>query len=46
MQELFVKIWEEEITIPTYPIGSSEINLVFLEKRVSRAAVVQCTHTQ
>lgn len=33
-EELFVKIWEETITIPTYPIGKPEKNPLFLEKRV------------
>jgi len=29
-----VKIWEEEITIPTYEVGSADKNPMFLEKRV------------
>ena len=29
-----VKIWQEEIIIPTYPVGKPEKNPVFLEKRV------------
>ncbi len=29
-----VKAWEEEVSIPTYPIGKPEKNPVFLEKRV------------
>jgi len=33
-EALFVKIWEETIIIPTYPIGEPEKNPLFLEKRV------------
>jgi tetratricopeptide (TPR) repeat protein len=29
-----VKIWQEEVIIPTYPVGKPEKNPVFLEKRV------------
>lgn len=29
-----VRIWEEEILLPTYPIGEEEKNPIFLEKRV------------
>jgi len=29
-----VKMWEEEIEIPTYPIGAADKNPMFLEKRV------------
>lgn len=29
-----VKVWEEEIVIPTYEIGKAEKNPIFLEKRV------------
>jgi len=29
-----VKLWEEEITIPTYEVGAPEKNPLFLEKRV------------
>lgn len=29
-----VKIWEEQVTIPTYDVGEADINPMFLEKRV------------
>ena len=29
-----VKIWEEQVEIPTYDIGEADINPMFLEKRV------------
>ena len=29
-----VKIWEENLEIPTYEIGEADINPMFLEKRV------------
>ncbi|SMO60124.1 DUF5107 domain-containing protein [Solitalea koreensis] len=29
-----VKVWEEDVLIPTYPIGNPEKNPMFLEKRV------------
>jgi tetratricopeptide (TPR) repeat protein len=29
-----VRVWEEEILLPTYPVGEEEKNPVFLEKRV------------
>jgi tetratricopeptide (TPR) repeat protein len=29
-----VRVWEEEILLPTYPIGEEEKNPIFLEKRV------------
>ena len=29
-----VQVWEERITIPTYPVGKKEKNPLFLEKRV------------
>ncbi len=29
-----VQVWEQEITIPTYPVGKPDINPMFLEKRV------------
>ncbi len=29
-----VRVWEEEIRLPTYPIGEEEKNPIFLEKRV------------
>ena len=29
-----VKIWQEEVTIPTYPVGEQNKNPMFLEKRV------------
>lgn len=34
MENFGVKIWEEEITIPTYPVGNPDKNPMFLEKRV------------
>ncbi len=34
MSDLFVKAWEEEVTIPTYKIGKPDKNPMFLEKRV------------
>ena len=30
----YVKIWEQDIVIPTYPIGAPDKNPMFLEKRV------------
>ncbi len=29
-----VKIWEEEVIIPTYEVGAADKNPMFLEKRV------------
>ena len=29
-----VKVWVEDVVIPTYPIGKPEKNPMFLEKRV------------
>ena len=29
-----VKVWEENVTIPTYEIGEPDKNPMFLEKRV------------
>jgi tetratricopeptide (TPR) repeat protein len=29
-----VRVWEEEILLPTYPVGEEEKNPIFLEKRV------------
>ena len=29
-----VKIWEEEVSIPTYEVGEPDVNPMFLEKRV------------
>ena len=29
-----VKVWEEDILLPTYAIGKAEKNPMFLEKRV------------
>lgn len=29
-----VKVWEEKVTIPTYPVGKPDKNPMFLEKRV------------
>jgi tetratricopeptide (TPR) repeat protein len=33
-QNKIVKVWEESITIPTYPVGAPEKNPIFLENRV------------
>ncbi|MEJ6951903.1 DUF5107 domain-containing protein [Natronospora cellulosivora (SeqCode)] len=33
-EENFVKLWEEEVEIPTYPLGEPDKNPMFLEKRV------------
>jgi len=30
----YAKIWEEQVIIPTYPVGKEEKNPIFLEKRV------------
>ena len=32
--QTIVKAWEEQVIIPTYEIGKSEKNPIFLEKRV------------
>ncbi|HEY9533447.1 MAG TPA: DUF5107 domain-containing protein, partial [Mucilaginibacter sp.] len=34
MSDLFVNIWEEKVTIPTYGIGKPDKNPMFFEKRV------------
>ena len=34
IDELYVKVWEEEVEIPTYSIGEPDKNPMFLEKRV------------
>ncbi|MTH17679.1 DUF5107 domain-containing protein [Flavobacterium sp. LC2016-01] len=34
MNDLSVKVWEEEVSIPTYNIGKPEKNPMFFEKRV------------
>src|SRR5690606_19800398 len=34
MNDLFVNVWEEKITIPTYKCGNPEKNPMFFEKRV------------
>ncbi len=34
MNEDYVKIWEEQVPIPTYQIGKAEKNPLFLEKRI------------
>lgn len=34
MNDLSVKVWEEEVSIPTYDIGKPEKNPMFFEKRV------------
>ncbi|MDR1120218.1 MAG: DUF5107 domain-containing protein, partial [Dysgonamonadaceae bacterium] len=33
-QSGIVRVWEEEIMLPTYPVGDEEKNPIFLEKRV------------
>ncbi len=33
-QPRMVKVWQEQLTIPTYPIGQPDRNPMFLEKRV------------
>lgn len=32
--KLYVKLWEEEVEIPTYTVGEPDKNPMFLEKRV------------
>lgn len=34
MSELYVNIWEEKVTIPTYGIGKPDKNPMFFEKRI------------
>ncbi|AYL93912.1 DUF5107 domain-containing protein [Mucilaginibacter celer] len=34
MNDLFVNVWEEKVTIPTYAIGKPDKNPMFFEKRV------------
>ena len=34
MKEQNVSVWEEDVVIPTYPIGKPNRNPMFLEKRV------------
>ena len=34
MSKGFVKVWEEQVSIPTYDIGEADKNPMFLEKRV------------
>lgn len=34
MSDFYVKMWEEDVTIPTYPVGEPDKNPMFLEKRV------------
>lgn len=34
MSELFVNVWEEQVSIPTYPTGKPEKNPMFFEKRI------------
>ncbi|GAB3926890.1 tetratricopeptide repeat protein [Mucilaginibacter myungsuensis] len=34
MSDLFVNVWEEQVTIPTYGIGKPDPNPMFFEKRV------------
>ncbi len=34
MLEPQVRVWEEDVTIPTYGIGQPDKNPMFLEKRV------------
>lgn len=33
-EEMFVKLWEEDVVIPTYTLGEPDKNPMFLEKRV------------
>jgi hypothetical protein len=37
-----VKVWEEAIIIPTYGVGESEKNPMFLEKESTKVQVVWC----
>lgn len=37
-----VKIWEEEVIIPTYEIGAAEKNPIFSEKRVYQEVQEEC----
>ena len=40
-----VKIWIEDISIPTYPVGTSEKNPMFLERRIYQGSCgVVCSH--
>ncbi|WP_316833798.1 DUF5107 domain-containing protein [Pedobacter nutrimenti] len=34
MEQLYVNVWEEKVTIPTYGIGKPEKNPMFFEKRI------------
>ena len=34
IEKFYTKVWEEEVVIPTYPIGEADKNPMFLEKRV------------
>lgn len=34
-----VKVWEEDILLPTYGIGKAEKNPMFLEKRVYQGSL-------
>nr|WP_199082212.1 DUF5107 domain-containing protein [Pedobacter sp. ASV19] len=34
MKQLYVNVWEEKVTIPTYGIGKPEKNPMFFEKRI------------
>ena len=34
MENRSVSVWEEEVVIPTYPVGKPNKNPMFLEKRV------------
>lgn len=44
MPEL-VKIWIENIIIPTYPVGAPEKNPMFLERRIYQGSSgVACSH--
>ena len=36
MENRSVSVWEEEVVIPTYPVGKPNKNPMFLEKRVIR----------
>jgi hypothetical protein len=33
-QQAYVKMWEDKVKIPTYPVGEADKNPMFLEKRV------------
>lgn len=39
-----VRIWEEEVIIPTYEIGAAEKNPIFSEKRVYQGSSGRYIH--